>query len=63
VLFRSPEPGGLHWYETIEFLRAVFAQRTVVGFDVVELSPLAGLHHADFLAAKLVAEMIRAANG
>ncbi|MEW5875561.1 MAG: agmatinase [Candidatus Zixiibacteriota bacterium] len=58
----TPEPGGLHWYETLEFLRAVFAQRTVVGFDVVELSPLAGLHHADFLAAKLVAEMIRAAN-
>jgi agmatinase len=59
----TPEPGGLHWYETLEFLRAVFAQRKVVGFDVVELSPLAGLHHADFLAAKLVAEMIRAANG
>jgi agmatinase len=55
----TPEPGGLQWYETLDFLHAVFATRRVVGFDVVELSPMAGLHHADFLAAKLVAEMIR----
>lgn len=55
----TPEPGGLHWYETLEFLRAVFRARKVVGFDVVELCPIPGLHHADFLAAKLVAEMIR----
>lgn len=55
----TPEPGGMHWYETLDFLRSVFSKRNVVGFDIVELSPIAGLHHPDFLAAKLTAEMVR----
>ncbi|HWO57759.1 MAG TPA: agmatinase [bacterium] len=55
----TPEPGGLHWYETLDFLRMVFARKQVVGFDIVELSPIPGLHHPDFLAAKLTAEMVR----
>jgi len=55
----TPEPGGLLWQETLAFLRAVASKRKVVGFDVVELSPIPGLHHPDFLAAKLVAEMVR----
>lgn len=55
----TPEPGGMHWYETVDFLRTVFSRRNVVGLDVVELSPIAGLHHPDFTAAKLVAEMAR----
>ena len=55
----TPEPGGLMWQETLAFLRAVAAKRKIVGFDVVELSPIPGLHHPDFLAAKLVAEMVR----
>jgi agmatinase len=57
----TPEPGGLLWYETLDFLRLIFAKKQVVGFDVVELSPIAGLHHPDFLAAKLTAEMVRMA--
>lgn len=55
----TPAPGGFQWYETLAFLRAVAAKRKIVGFDVVELSPIPGLHHADFLAACLVAEMMR----
>lgn len=55
----TPEPGGMQWYETLDFLRLVFAKKEVVGFDIVELSPIAGLHHPDFLAAKLAAEMVR----
>lgn len=55
----TPEPGGMHWYETLDFLRLVFSKKNVVGFDIVELSPIAGLHHPDFLAAKLTAEMVR----
>jgi agmatinase len=54
----TPEPGGMGWYETIDFLRKVFAQRHVVGFDVVELCPIPGLHHADFTAARLTAAMV-----
>lgn len=55
----TPEPGGMQWYETLDFLRTVFSRKHVVGFDIVELSPIAGLHHPDFLAAKLTAEMVR----
>jgi agmatinase len=49
----TPEPGGLDWNTTISFLRRVFEQRRVVGFDIVELAP--DPHHkaANFLAAKL----------
>jgi agmatinase len=58
----TPEPGGLLWYETLDFLRAVNSKRQVVGLDVVELMPIPGLHHPDFLAARLVAEMLRMAS-
>jgi len=54
----TPEPGGFLWNETIRFLEKVFAASNVVGFDLVELSPLQGYHAADFLAAKLVYKMI-----
>lgn len=55
----TPEPGGLLWYETIDFLRKVAAQRRIVGLDVVELMPIPGLHHSDFTAARLVTELLR----
>jgi agmatinase len=55
----TPEPGGFLWQETLDFLRVVFTQKHVVGFDVVELSPIPGLHAPDFLAARLTAEMVR----
>jgi agmatinase len=55
----TPEPGGLLWYETLAFLRAVTARVKIVGFDVVELMPIPCLHHPDFLAARLVTELLR----
>lgn len=54
----TPEPGGLLWEETLEFLELLFKRRTVVGADVVELAPRPGLHASDFLAARLVYKMI-----
>jgi agmatinase len=53
----TPEPGGLGWYETLAFLRAVIEERTCVGCDVVELCPN-GAPHAEYLAAKLVYKLI-----
>ena len=35
----TPEPGGLTYYQVLHFLRSVFANRNVVGFDIVELCP------------------------
>lgn len=54
----TPEPGGLLWYETLEFLRSVFEQKNVVGFDIVELRPNEQEKSSDFLAAKLYYKML-----
>ncbi|MBI5148769.1 agmatinase [Candidatus Pacearchaeota archaeon] len=54
----TPEPGGLGWYKTIQLLKRVAKEKKVVGFDVVELAPIQGLHAPDFLAAKLVYKLI-----
>ncbi len=54
----TPEPGGFLWYETLAFLKKVFKQRNVVGFDVVELSPIQNLVHPDFFAAKLIYKLL-----
>ena len=54
----TPEPGGLFWYETLELLKKVIQNKNLVGFDVVELSPLPGNLAPDFLAAKLIYKLI-----
>jgi agmatinase len=54
----TPEPGGGDWYRTLEFLRRVFQERTVVACDVVELAPHPGVHAPDFLVAKLIYKII-----
>jgi agmatinase len=54
----TPEPGGGMWYPTLRLLERVFAERHVVGVDVVELAPLPGLAAPDFLAAKLVYKLV-----
>ena len=54
----TPEPGGLHWYQLLDLFREICRRTTIVGMDVVELSPMEGQTRADFLAAKLVYKMI-----
>lgn len=54
----TPEPGGLGWYETTKFLKAVAQSRKIVAADIVELAPIPGLHAPDFLAAKLTYKLI-----
>ncbi len=54
----TPEPGGMGWSETLELIRQVAQRRTIVGADIVELSPIEGLHAADFLCAKLAYKII-----
>ncbi len=49
----TPEPGGLGWFDILDFMRRVFERRNVVGFDIVELSPVKGLHYVDYSLAKL----------
>lgn len=54
----TPEPGGGSWYPTLRLLERVFAERHVVGVDVVELAPIPGFVAPDFLVAKLVYKLI-----
>jgi len=54
----TPEPGGLFWYETLDFLKRVFEEKNVVGFDIVELCPNEKERSSDFLAAKLYYKML-----
>ncbi len=54
----TPEPGGMTWYSVVEYLKKVFSSKNVVGFDIVELAPIEGLHSPQFLAAKLYYKML-----
>jgi agmatinase len=54
----TPVPGGLSWYDAIQLLRLVAGGRTVAGFDVVELAPLAGTIISEFTAARLTYAMM-----
>lgn len=54
----TPEPGGLSWYDVTGLLRDVIKDKEVVGFDVVELSPMSGNVAPDFMAAKLVYKLM-----
>lgn len=54
----TPEPGGLSWHETLTLLRSVIESKTVVGCDLVELTPMAGNVAPNFLCAKLVYKIL-----
>ena len=54
----TPEPGGLLWYEVITLLKKVLKEKTIVGFDVVELCPNPYARQCDYLAAKLVYRLL-----
>ncbi|MCB0805064.1 MAG: agmatinase [Bacteroidales bacterium] len=54
----TPEPGGLLWNETIQFLQQVVARKNLVGFDVVELCPNPVEKSSNFLASKLIYKIL-----
>ena len=54
----TPEPGGLGWYEFLDFLNTITKDKKVAGFDVVELSPKQNFIAPDFLAAKLIYRLL-----
>jgi agmatinase len=54
----TPEPGGLSWYEVLALLRATITSRNVIACDVVELSPIPGMHAPNFLCAKLIYKIL-----
>ncbi len=54
----TPEPGGLLYYEVYRFLDYVIKRHQIIALDVVELCPNAGEKSSDFLASKLVYQLI-----
>jgi agmatinase len=54
----TPEPGGPEYFELMHFLREVIKQKNVVGFDVVELCPSPGNRSSDFIAAKIIYQLL-----
>ena len=54
----TPLPGGLGWYQVLEFLQMLVTSKKVVAFDVVELCPNTYDKSSDVLAAVLVYKII-----
>jgi agmatinase len=54
----TPEPGGPAYFELMHFLRDVIKSRNVVGFDIVELCPSATNKAPDFIAAKIIYQLL-----
>ena len=50
----TPEPGGLNWFQLFQCLEQITANKTVIGFDVVELAPIQDFHAPDFLCARMI---------
>jgi agmatinase len=54
----TPEPGGLSYYEVTGLLRKLIERKQMVGFDVVELCPIDDNKASDFLASKLIYQLL-----
>ncbi len=54
----TAEPNGLFWVETLTFLKKVFTEKNVVGFDVVECAPMEGQILSEYTLAKLIYRLI-----
>ncbi|HRR58803.1 MAG TPA: agmatinase [Paludibacteraceae bacterium] len=54
----TPEPGGLSYIQVLHFLKQIFAEHNVVGFDVVELCPNPFAKASDFLTARLIYQLL-----
>lgn len=54
----TPEPGGMDWNTTIGYLKKVFKEKNVVGFDIVEFAPMEGNKAPGFLVAKLYYKLL-----
>jgi|GEM_PF-128514 len=58
----TPEPDGFLYSETLDLFRAlILSGRRIVGLDVVELAPVAGISHPDILTARLIYKLLNMA--
>lgn len=50
----NPEPGGMGWYDFLKAAQEIIAEKKIAGLDVVELCPIKGMVAPDYMAAKLI---------
>lgn len=54
----TPEPGGMDYNTILKYLKQVFINKNVVGFDINEFAPIEGLKAPQFLVSKLYYKML-----
>ena len=54
----TPEPNGMDWFTITKYLKTIFENKNVVGFDIVELAPIECMRAPDYLVAKLYYKML-----
>ncbi len=54
----TPEPGGLTYWQLYHFLKEVNSTKQIIGFDISELLPSPENKAPDFLAAKLLYQLL-----
>lgn len=55
----TPEPDGFLYSETLDIFRELNKTgKNIIGFDVVELAPIEGLHHSDITTASLIYKLL-----
>jgi agmatinase len=54
----TPEPEGLFFENVLEIVKEVAKEKEILGFDVVELSPIPGFFAPNYLAAKLIYKIL-----
>jgi agmatinase len=54
----TPEPEGLFFENILEIVKEVSKEKEILGFDVVELSPIPGFFAPNYLAAKLISKIL-----
>jgi agmatinase len=54
----TPTPGGLSYWQALAILRQAAQAGNVVGADLVELAPIAGLHAFNYTAAAIAYKMM-----
>ena len=58
----TPVPGGLGYYESLYLIKKMITGRDVIGFDLVEFSPIEKIEAYNFTAATLIYKVIELIN-
>ena len=58
----TPVPGGISYYESLNLIKKMIKGREVIGFDMVELSPIKDFEAYNFTAATLIYKIMELIN-